>query len=315
MADRVLEATHLGEGGTSKSPKLSLAFGAIAMLHLVGWGALAISTTTQSQPQIGATGAISLGTGLIAYFLGMRHAYDVDHIAAIDNTTRKFLNEGGRPQTLGLFFSLGHSTVVLAVSGLFVFGISSLGTALISENSELHQLGATVGSSVAGLFLVLIALFNLSILFEIGGAARRLRKKIDGEHKKIDEAMNNLGFVNRFIKPSGRAIDKPWKMYPLGLLFGLGLDTATSIAMLSIAGSAALVTQNAWAMLALPIIFTAGMALGDTINSLVMTKAYNWAMDKPTRRVAYNLIVTAASIAIALAVGVPLVWEQAAKLL
>jgi high-affinity nickel-transport protein len=312
LSDR---ATAIGRARPANSTRLSLAFGAIALLHLIGWGTLAISTATQSHAQNGATGAISLGTGLIAYFLGMRHAYDVDHIAAIDNTTRKFLSEGGRPHTLGLFFSLGHSTVVLAVSGLLVFGVSNLGNALINENSDLHKLGATIGGSVAGLFLVLIALFNLSILFEIGGAAGRLRKKIDIDHKRLDELSNNLGFLNRLIKPSGRAIDKPWKMYPLGLLFGLGLDTATSIAMLSIAGSAALVTQSAFAMLALPIIFTSGMALGDTINSLVMTKAYNWAMDKPARRITYNLVVTSASIAIALAVGVPLVWEQAAKFL
>lgn len=300
---------------SSTPSRLPLAFGVIALLHLFGWGALAMSTTSQSQVQNGATGAISLGTGLIAYFLGMRHAYDIDHISAIDNTTRKFLNEGGRPHTLGLFFSLGHSTVVLAVSGLLVFGVSNLGKALINENSDLHKLGVTIGGSVAGLFLIIIALLNASILFEIGGAARVLRKKTELDHKRLDEVMNNLGFLNRIIKPSSRVIDKPWKMYPLGLLFGLGLDTATSIAMLSIAGSAALVTQSVWAMLALPIIFTAGMALGDTINSLVMTKAYSWAIDKPARRIAYNAAVTAASIVIALAVGVPLLWEQAAKFL
>lgn len=272
----------------------------VALLHIVGW-TLLITTAGWSS----AAGTISVGTGVIAYLLGLRHAFDADHIAAIDNTTRKLINSGQRPASVGFFFSLGHSSVVFIAVALMALGLSAVGDQLSDENSPLRVIGGTVGSLVAGGFLLLIGILNLGVFTNIFKTFLRMRS---GTHDEaaLEKHLQKRGFLNRIFEPVARLVDKPWKMYPLGLLFGLGFDTATSVALLALAGSSAVSGNAVWAAVALPIIFAAGMSLGDTIDGLVMNKAYGWAMARPVRKAYYNMTITAVSVLAALVIALPI---------
>jgi len=281
----------------------TFSFVAVGVLHLIGWGLLFVSANWS-----GAVGAITVGTGALAYMLGLRHAFDADHIAAIDNSTRKLINSGNNPGSVGLFFSLGHSTVVFTVSALIAIGLSSLGTAIADENSSLRVIGGTIGALISGSFLILIAVLNMFALLALIKTAKKLKAGVPHHELEahLEHNLDSRGILNKLFKPVSKVIDKPWKMYPLGVLFGLGFDTASSVAMLAIAGGTAISGGNPLAIIALPVIFTAGMALGDTVDGVMMQRAYGWASGRTDRRLYYNIMVTAVSILAAIVIGLPI---------
>ncbi|MFE0455093.1 HoxN/HupN/NixA family nickel/cobalt transporter [Streptomyces sp. NPDC058914] len=280
--------------------RLGAVFAFIAALHLVGWGIL-VTVVAPHHFSLGQKG-FGVGVGVTAYVLGMRHAFDADHIAAIDNTTRKLMNAERRPLTAGFWFSLGHSSVVFALSLLLVFGVRSLAGPLQDDDSTLHNLTSWIGTLVSGAFLYAIAVLNLFALagiWRIFGAMRSGRY----DETELQEQLDKRGFLNRFLGRLMRSLTKPWQMYPLGLLFGLGFDTATEIALLVLAGTGAASGLPWYAILCLPVLFAAGMTLLDTIDGSLMNVAYGWAFSKPVRKVYYNLTITGLSVVVALLVG------------
>jgi high-affinity nickel-transport protein len=270
-------------------------------LHVVGFGLL-LGFVAPKHLSLGASGAFGIGVGITAYTLGMRHAFDADHIGAIDNTTRKLMTDGQRPLSVGFFFSLGHSTIVFCLAAAFAVGIRGLGGAVENDSSTLHQATGLIGPTVSGAFLLVIGVINLIVLLGILQVFRRMRHGEYDEHK-LEQQLNSRGFMNRFCGRATRAIRQPWQMYPLGLLFGLGFDTATEIALLATAGSAAAGGLPLYAILCLPILFAAGMSLLDTIDGAFMNFAYGWAFSRPVRKVFYNITITALSVAVALIIG------------
>lgn len=277
-----------------------LMFGFIAFLHVLGWGLLALAN--RHHYAVGGGAVLGLGTGVLAYTLGMRHAFDADHIAAIDNTTRKLMSEGNRPLSVGFFFSLGHSSIVFVLTLLLGIGTKALGIQIRDDNSALHHYGGLVGTLVSGSFLYLIAILNLVILIGIVRLFIEMRRgRFDDS--QLEKHLNSRGLLMRFFGPIARSIDKPWKMYPLGLLFGLGFDTATEIAFMVLAGSSVAAGLPLWALLSLPILFAAGMSLLDTIDGSFMNFAYGWAFSRPIRKVYYNITITGLSVFVALYIG------------
>ncbi|HEX6470864.1 MAG TPA: HoxN/HupN/NixA family nickel/cobalt transporter, partial [Streptosporangiaceae bacterium] len=275
--------------------------GFIALLHVVGWGVLVL-LVVPGHYRLGDGKLFGIGIGLTAYFLGMRHAFDADHLAAIDNTTRKLMADGQRPVSVGFFFSLGHSSVVFIASVLLGLGIKSLSNGVADGSSGLHRIAGTVGPTVSGTFLGIIAVINLVILVGITKVFREMRRGSYDE-KALEDQLNSRGFMNRVLGRFTRAITKPWQMYPLGLLFGLGFDTATEVGLLALAGSAAASALPWYAALCLPIIFAAGMSLWDTIDGTFMNFAYGWAFANPVRKVFYNITLTSISVAFAFVIG------------
>ena len=274
--------------------------GFILLLHVAGWGILAGLVASEQLP--GGSGEVfGLGLGLTAYTLGMRHAFDADHIAAIDNTTRKQLADGGRPVSVGFWFSLGHSSVVFVLVALLALGVRSLAGQLVDESSPLQQVTGVAGTVISGVFLVLIGVLNLIVLAGILSVFRRMRRG-EFDETELETQLNNRGLLTRLIKGATRAVTKPWHMYPVGLLFGLGFDTATEVGLLVLAGGAA-VSLPWYAVLTLPLLFAAGMSLLDTIDGLFMYYAYGWANLRPVRKVYYNIAITGLSVAVALAIG------------
>jgi high-affinity nickel-transport protein len=278
------------------------ALGAVVLgLHVLGFFVLLVLVVPHRY-SLGGTGAFGLGVGITAYTLGMRHAFDADHLAAIDNTTRKLMGDGQRPLSVGFFFSLGHSTVVFVLGTLVTLGVRGLGGAVADEHSTLHQATGVVGPVVSGSFLVLIGLLNLVLLVGIVGIFRRMRHG-DYSEAELEEQLSNRGAMNRLYGRATRAVHRPWHMYPLGCLFGLGFDTATEVALLVLAGGAAAGGLPFYAIVCLPILFAAGMSLFDTLDGAFMNFAYGWAFAKPVRKVFYNLTITGLSVAVALGVG------------
>ena len=281
--------------------RAALLAGAVVGLHVVGFFILLVLVVPHDY-RLGSTGAFGLGVGITAYTLGLRHAFDADHIGAIDNTTRKLMSEGQRPLSVGFFFSLGHSTIVFALGALVTFGVRGLSGAVANDASTLHQATGLVGPVVSGTFLFLIGILNLIILVSIVRIFRRMRHGVFDE-EQLDEQLNSRGFMNRFYGRATRAVRKPWHMYPLGCLFGLGFDTATEVALLVLAGGAAAGGLPFYAIICLPILFAAGMSLFDTIDGAFMNFAYGWAFAKPVRKIFYNITVTGLSVAVALLIG------------
>jgi len=275
-------------------------FGVIAILHVVGFTLLILAAHHHSAGM--KTSAIGVGTGLLAYTLGMRHAFDADHIAAIDNTTRKFMAEGKRPMSVGFFFSLGHSSVVFLLTLLLGLGVKALGGQVRNTNSGLHQFGGLVGTLVSGSFLYLIALLNLVVLWGIVKLFVEMRQGRFND-AELEKHLNARGLFMRFFGRLARSIDRPGKMYPLGFLFGLGFDTATEVAFLVLAGTSVAAGLPLWALISLPILFAAGMSLLDTIDGSFMNFAYGWAFSKPVRKVYYNITITGLSVFVALYIG------------
>jgi nickel/cobalt transporter (NiCoT) family protein len=269
-------------------------------LNVLGWGMLAAALG--GHYHIGKTTVFGVGTGALAYTLGMRHAFDADHIAAIDNTTRKLVGEGKRPLSVGFFFSLGHSSVVFALAVLLNFGLRGLDSQVRDGGSGLHDITTIVGTCVSGFFLFLIAAFNLVILAGIVKVFRQMRGGAYDDDE-LEEQLNKRGLMNRFLGPLARRVDAPWKMYPIGFLFGLGFDTATEIALLVLAGTAVAGGLPFYAILSLPILFAAGMSLFDTADGCFMNFAYDWAFAKPVRKVYYNLTITGLSVFVAVFIG------------
>ncbi|MDT9696578.1 MULTISPECIES: HoxN/HupN/NixA family nickel/cobalt transporter [Streptomyces] len=274
----------------------------ILALHVIGWGTLLLVVVPQNF-DLGDQGAFGIGIGVTAYVLGMRHAFDADHIAAIDNTTRKLISDGQRPLSVGFFFSLGHSTVVFLLALLFALGVRSLAGPVQDDDSALQQTLGLIGTSVSGVFLYVIAAFNLVALLGILKVFRRMRT---GGHTEADleaQLSNGGGVMTRILGRATRAVGKPWHMYPLGFLFGLGFDTATEVSLLFLAAGAAGAGIPWYAILCLPVLFAAGMSLLDTIDGSFMNFAYSWAFSNPVRKVFYNITITGLSVAAALIIG------------
>jgi len=240
-----------------------------------------------------------LGTALLAYGLGLRHAIDADHIAAIDNVTRKLMQEGKRPVGVGFFFSLGHSTVVVLAS----VAIAATALALNTHLAAWHDVGAVVGTIASAGFLLVIAAINIVVLVSVYRTFHRVR----AEGRYADEDLNALlaggGLLARLFRPMFAMIRRSWHMYPLGLLFGLGFDTATEIGLLGISAAEAARGMPIWTILVFPALFTAGMSLVDTTDSVLMLGAYGWAFTTPIRKLYYNLTITFVSVVVALLVG------------
>ena len=267
--------------------------GAVVVLHAAGFGLFLYYS-----PRYPAL----TGLATLAYTFGLRHAFDADHIAAIDNTTRKLVSEGKRPLSVGFFFSLGHSSVVFVLAVLLNFGIRGLDKQVSNDNSGLHTITGVVGTCVSGFFLFLIAAFNIIVL---AGIIRVFREMRSGRYndEELEEQLNKRGLMNRFLGPLARRVDTPWKIYPIGFLFGLGFDTATEIALLVLAGTAVAGGLPFYAILSLPILFAAGMSLFDTADGCFMNFAYDWAFAKPVRKVYYNLTITGLSVFVAVFIG------------
>jgi high-affinity nickel-transport protein len=263
---------------------------------------------------LGRSGAFLIGTGVTAYTLGLRHAFDADHISAIDNTTRKLMAEGKRPLSVGFWFSLGHSSVVFALTFLLALGVRTLGGQISRPGSTLHAVTGWVGTGVSGTFLYLIAGINLVILFGIARVFLGMRRGVYNE-QELEFQLNQRGLMNRCFGRFTRAINTPWQMYPVGILFGLGFDTATEVALLFLAAGAAGAGLPFYAILCLPILFAAGMSLLDSIDGSFMNFAYGWAFSQPVRKVFYNLTITGLSVAVALVIGtIEIVGLLASKL-
>jgi high-affinity nickel-transport protein len=267
---------------------------------VAGWGLLAAAMA--GHYHISKTEIFGVGTGILAYTLGMRHAFDADHIAAIDNTTRKLVGEGKRPLSTGFFFSLGHSSVVFGLTVLLGLGIRGLGEQVRNSQSALQHTTDLVGTLVSGVFLLLIAALNIAVLAGIIKVVRQLRSGAFSD-AELDEQLDKRGLLMRFLGPFARRVDTPWKMYPVGFLFGLGFDTATEVAMLVLAGTAIASGLPFYAILSLPILFAAGMSLFDTADGCFMNFAYDWAFAQPVRKVYYNLTITGLSVFVAVFVG------------
>jgi nickel/cobalt transporter (NiCoT) family protein len=269
-------------------------------LNVLGWGLL--SAAVSGHFHISANKIFGFGTGILAYTLGMRHAFDADHIAAIDNTTRKLVSEGKRPLSVGFFFSLGHSTIVFLLAVLLNFGIRALSSQVRNGNSALHSVTRVFGTAVSGTFLYLIAALNLVVLV---GILRVFRQMRSGRYddRELEEQLNKRGLMNRVLGPLARRVDAPWKIYPVGVLFGLGFDTATEVAFLVLAGTAVVSGLPFYAILSLPVLFAAGMCLFDTADGCFMNFAYDWAFSRPIRKVFYNLTITGLSVFVALFIG------------
>jgi high-affinity nickel-transport protein len=277
---------------------------AIAAMYVVGF--VLLFSAVGHHYVLSRTGAkvkiFGVGTGVLALTLGMRHAFDADHIAAIDNTTRKLMHEGKRPTSVGFFFSLGHSSVVFVMAVLLNFGIRSLDDAVSNDGSRLHTVTGIVGTSVSGGFLYVIAALNVVILVSIVRIFGEMRsgKFDEGE---LERKLAQRGFMNRFLGRFAERVDASWKMYPLGLLFGLGFDTATEVSLLVLSGSAVASGLPFYAILALPILFAAGMSTFDTLDGCFMNFAYGWAFATPIRKVYYNITITGLSVMAAFVIG------------
>ena len=272
----------------------------IVALHLVGWFTV-VALVAPHHYSLG-TKTFGLGVGLTAYTLGMRHAFDADHIAAIDNTTRKLMSEGKRPLSVGFWFSLGHSSIVFALAFALSLGVKALIGPVRDDNSSLHHYTGLIGTSVSGTFLVIIAIINLIILVGILKVFRDMRRGVYDEDT-LEEHLNNRGLMNRILRPIMKSITRPGQMYPVGVLFGLGFDTATEVALLVLASAGAAGGLPWYAILCLPILFAAGMCLFDTIDGTFMNFAYGWAFSQPVRKVYYNITITALSIVVAIFIG------------
>ncbi len=309
MAARLIAADKPSSGrlrrvGRALAPEEWVRVGGMALtvmgLNVLGWGLLALAL--RGHYQVGRTQAFGFGTGVLAYTLGMRHAFDADHIAAIDNTTRKLIQDGKRPLSVGYFFSLGHSTVVFVLAVLLNFGIRWLDGAVRNGNSGLHHWTGIIGTSVSGTFLWLIGVLNLVVLLSIVRVTREMRRgRFDD--RELERHLDNRGLMNRILGRYAKRIDSPGRMYPVGVLFGLGFDTATEVGLLVLAGSAVVSGLPFYAVLSLPLLFAAGMCLFDTLDGCFMNFAYDWAFANPVRKIYYNLTMTGLSAFIALFIG------------
>jgi nickel/cobalt transporter (NiCoT) family protein len=264
--------------------------GAVALLHLAGWGLFAYYAG--SNPAL-------VGLGTLAYTFGLRHAFDADHIAAIDNTTRKFLQDGKRPLGVGFFFSLGHSSVVFALAA----GLAVATSTVKAKLPSFQHWGSTIGTGVSGTFLLAIGILNLVVLLDVVRIFFEMRRS-GLDEARLEQRLLDRGLMSRgILRRLGDRINASWQMYPLGVLFGLGFDTATEVGLLALSTGAAGKQLPLPAVLALPLLFAAGMSLLDTADGAFMSHAYGWAFSNPVRKVYYNITVTTLSVIVALGIG------------
>jgi nickel/cobalt transporter (NiCoT) family protein len=300
---RTVPGPAAATGRLSRREKRSIGAmaGFVLLLHVLGWGVLIFAVAPRDY-QLGSTGVLGVGVGLTAYMLGVRHAFDADHIASIDNTTRKLVGEGRPSVSAGFWFSLGHSSVVFAASLLLVAGVRSVAGVVQDENSQVAQTLGLIGTLVAGTFLVIIGLMNLGAAVGIAQIFRRMRTG-EFDEAELERHLHRRGFLTRVLGRVVRRVSKPWHLYPVGLLMGLGFDTATQVALLVLAAGSAAFVLPWYAILVLPVLFAAGMSLFDTADGILMSRAYGWAFLKPIRKVFYNLAVTLLSVTVALVIG------------
>jgi high-affinity nickel-transport protein len=263
--------------------------GIVVLLHVVGWGMAAAAASDYP---------FLMGLAGLAYTFGLRHAFDADHIAAIDNTTRKLMMPGRRPFGVGFFFSLGHSTVVFVMT----LAVALAARTVTAELPALRSVGSLIGTTISGVFLYAIGIVNLIVLADVYRVFRAMRRG-DYDAKALETALLERGLMNRWFGKLFRLVSRPRQMYWVGLLFGLGFDTATEVALLTTAGVVASQALPLTAVLSLPIIFAAGMSLLDSADGVLMCGAYGWAFDNPLRKVFYNLTITGLSVVVALVVG------------
>lgn len=268
----------------------SMAAAVLAALNLSAW--LWALWLFHSQP-------ILLGTALLAYGFGLRHAVDADHIAAIDNVTRKLVHEGKRPVAVGFFFALGHSTVVI----LAVAALGAAASTLTDHLTTLQRIGGWLGGTFSALFLLAIAVANGFVLHSVWRALRRLRLGAHHGSEDIDALLNRRGLLARLLQPLLRLIRSSWHMFPLGVLFGLGFDTASEVALLALAVAQAGNGMSLPALMVLPVLFAAGMSLLDTADGVLMLGAYSWAFIEPTRKLLYNLVMTLVTVLVAVLIA------------
>ncbi|SDI95923.1 HoxN/HupN/NixA family nickel/cobalt transporter [Pseudomonas abietaniphila] len=284
-----LKRQFSASSGVVKAKLLSI-YGLLIGLNVVAWGWALLEF--HGQP-------VLLGTALLAYGFGLRHAVDADHIAAIDNVTRKMMQEGKRPVSVGFFFSLGHSSVVI----LAAIGVAFAALALGEGFEHYKAIGGVVSTTVSAVFLLVIALTNLIIFTSIYKAWRKLKNGGGYVDDDFDTVLANRGFLSRLLKPLFRLISRSWQMFPLGFLFGIGFDTATEISLLGISATQASQGLSPWSVLVFPLLFSAGMSLVDTLDGHLMLGAYGWAYMKPARKIYYNMTITLVSVVVALVVG------------
>ncbi len=297
---KMIAASFRGLSPVEKRRTLGM-YGSILLLHALGF-ALFIFIVLPAHYRF-----FGIGLSVTAYTLGLRHAFDADHISAIDNTTRKSMNQRQgtdrpRPLAFGYFFSMGHSTIVVAIGVGLIIAEKTVLPAVTHSNSSLESFGGTFGTIVSAAFLFLIALLNLVIL---GGILRVFRAMRRGEYNEaeLEAQLEKRGFFYRFFGRWMNSIEKEWQMYPVGVVFGMGFDTATEVALLTAVALAAGEHIPWLAIIALPILFTAGMSLMDTSDGLFMNVAYGWAFFNPVRKVYYNLAITGLSVAICIFIG------------
>ncbi|SFC31317.1 high-affinity nickel-transport protein [Nocardioides terrae] len=287
--------------------------GVVVLLHVIGFGLLLGVVAPQHFRLGGDHPVFTVGVGLLAYTFGLRHAFDADHIAAVDNTTRKLLGdahaveaETGVPQrkplSVGFWFSLGHSSIVFALSFLLMLGVKALLGSVEDDDSTLHTVTSLIGPSVSGVFLWVLGLLNLAALMGILRVFRSMRRG-EYDEAELERQLDSRGFMNRILGGLTKSVRKPWHIYPVGVLFGLGFDTATEVGLLVLAGGAAVFNLPFYTILVLPVLFAAAMCLMDTIDGVFMNLAYGWAFAKPVRKVFYNLTITSISVAVALVIG------------
>ena len=295
-------------------PRLFGVLGTVVSLHVLGWGLFAYFNSNPQYHQItdGSGALIYAGAGALAYGFGLRHAFDADHIVAIDDTTRIMLAKGKKPLGVGLFFSLGHSTVVLALS----VGIAFAATKTSIFKDAFSSTGGTIGTSVSGFFLYLVGILNLVIMV---GVVKAWKQAKSGKysHEHLEQLLNDRSIMRRIFKGKfKKGFDHSYQLYPIGVLFGLGFDTATEVGLLALSATAAAGTVGGvlppLAIIALPIIFAAGMSMMDALDGIFMTKAYSWAFTSPLRKIYYNLTTTGLSVFVALGIGT-LQWISVAS--
>jgi len=280
--------------GVSRSERIRIGILYALILGATGFGFIAAFIIGQLSP-------VLAGLGLVAYAFGLRHGVDADHIVAIDNTTRKLLQEGQRPFTVGMWFSLGHSAVVFVLTLTLVFATR----AIVAELPAVQSAGQIIGLAVSGTFLIIIGLVNVLIVVGIYRVFVGLK---DGNQKlntaELEELLNKRGVLNRLFRPLFGVTRKPWHMFPVGVLFGLGFDTATEVALIAISvGVGVSYSIPVWMILILPLMFTCGMVFVDTTDGVIMRSAYGWALVNPLRKVYYNLTLTIVSVVVAFGIG------------
>lgn len=283
----------------------------VLVLNVVGWGVL-VAVVAPQKFDVGSAGVFGIGLGVAAFLLGARHAFDADHIAAIDNTTRKLVGEGSPATATGFWFGLGHSSVVFGLSLLLAVGVRALADPVQDDGSVLQGTLGTVGTVTAGVFLIVIALMNLSALLGIVHAYRHLRAGTFDE-EQLEHHLHNRGFLARIFQRTTRRVTKARHLYPVGLLMGLGFDTATQVALLVLAGGTAAFALPWYAVMTLPVLFAAGMILFDSLDGVLMSRAYSWAFLKPIRKIYYNFTVTILSITVAFSIGLLLLVQLASE--